>query len=259
MYRQEVVYYSKHRKKILKAFDKTAALMSGSLAERYGTETVDALTREVREEFEKLIPEVPYIKGGPRAGSFNHFLKITAQELAVFKAMQKREKSAREAWELCHEAIRLRADQMPLWKRRLIKRLMFSWLAKKVFEKRARRGEKERFGDFEVEYIAGNGTQYDFGVDYLRCGNIEFVKMHGGEEFAPYICMSDIALSNAMGWGLKRTQTLADGCRHCDFRFKKGAETQISSKTKEVQEAIDIIKAREAEKTVAPDARSSRG
>ncbi len=24
---------------------------------------------------------------------------------------------------------------------------------------------------------------------------------HGGEEFAPYICMSDIALSDTMGWG----------------------------------------------------------
>jgi len=246
MYRQDVGYYSKRRKKILKAFYKTAALMSESLAERYGTETADALNREVREEFEKLIPEIPCIKGGPRAGSFNQFLKITAQELAVFKAMQKRGKSAQEAWELCHEAIRLRADQVPLWKRRLTRRLMFSWLVKKVFEKRARRGAKERFGDFEVEYIAGNGTQYDFGVNYLRCGNIEFVKKHGGEEFAPYICMSDIALSNAMGWGLKRTQTLADGCQHCDFRFKKGAETQISSKTKEVQEAIDIIKAKEA-------------
>ncbi len=57
-----------------------------------------------------------------------------------------------------------------------------------------------------------------------------------------------------MGWGLKRTQTLADGCQYCDFRFKKGAETQISSKTKEVQEAIDAIKAKEAKPVSKPDA-----
>ena len=242
MYTQDVGHYSRRSKKILKAFDKTAALLSGSLVDRYGRETADALTREVRKELEILIPEIPYIKGGPRAGSFNHFLRITAQELAVFKAMQKRGKLAREAWELCHMAIQLRAEQVPLWKRRFIRYLMFSRLVTKIFEKRARRGEKGIFGDFEVEYIAGKGADFDFGVNYLRCGNIEFVKKHGGEEFAPYVCMSDIALSDAMGWGLKRTQTLADGCQYCDFRFKKGAETQISSKTKEVQEAIDAIR-----------------
>ena len=134
MYTHGVGYYSKRKKKILKAFDKTAALMSGSLAERYSTETAVDLTREARKELERLIPEIPYIKGGPRANSFNLFLRITAQELAVFKVMQKRGKSTRETWELCHEAIRLRAEQVPLWKRRLIRRLMFSRLVTKVFE-----------------------------------------------------------------------------------------------------------------------------
>ena len=71
---------------------------------------------------------------------------------------------------------------------------------------------------------------------------------HGGEEFAPYICMSDIALSDGMGWGLTRTQTLADGCDHCDFRMKKGAKTQISSRTPEVQKAIDAIQAQETKR-----------
>jgi len=65
--------------------------------------------------------------------------------------------------------------------------------------------------------------------------------------------MSDIALSEAMGWGLIRTQTLADDCPHCDFRFKQGGATQISSKTPEVQEAIDRIGKKEAEKIVLAD------
>jgi hypothetical protein len=53
--------------------------------------------------------------------------------------------------------------------------------------------------------------------------------------------MSDIALSDALGWGLIRTQTLADGCSHCDFRFKKDGETRISSKTPEVQATIGRV------------------
>lgn len=112
--------------------------------------------------------------------------------------------------------------------------------------RRARQQQKVRFGDFEVEYLIGERDEFDFGVNYLQCGNYLFVKRHGGEEFAPYVCMSDIVLSEALGWGLIRTQTLADGYPHCDFRFKKGAATQISSKTPEVQESIERIRRKES-------------
>jgi hypothetical protein len=125
---------------------------------------------------------------------------------------------------------------------------MFSSLMSKIMERRARKQRKVRFGDFEVEYVVGERDDFDLGVNYLKCGNQSFAMKHGGEAFTPYICMSDIALSDAMGWGLTRTQTLADGCQYCDFRFKKGAATQISSKTPEVQDAIDRIRDKEAER-----------
>jgi hypothetical protein len=107
-----------------------------------------------------------------------------------------------------------------------------------------------RFGDFQVQYLVG-GNEFDLGVNYVQCGNYRFAMTHGGEEFAPYICMSDIALSDAMGWGLIRTQTLADGCDHCDFRFKKGAATQISSQTPDVQQTIERIHSKEAKERIA--------
>jgi hypothetical protein len=102
--------------------------------------------------------------------------------------------------------------------------------------------EQLRFGDFEIRYLTGDGRDFDFGVDYVRCGNLELVKRLSAAEFAPYVCMSDIPLSNGLGWGLIRSQTLADGCGYCDFRFKKDAATQITSKTPEVQETIDRIR-----------------
>ena len=119
--------------------------------------------------------------------------------------------------------------------------------------RRAKQQHKGRFGDFEVEYLIGKGDDFDWGVNYLACGNLRFARKHGGEAFAPYICMSDIALSDAMGWGLIRTQTLADGCQYCDFRFKKGAATQISSKTPNVQAAIESLHGKEAEQGATAD------
>jgi len=238
-------YYNKRKETLLKELDRTTLLMEDSLVARYGKDLALTLQREVRQEYVKLIPEIPYIEG-MRAKPLNTFLLITAQKLATYKALKKHGKPPEEAWELCHEALRLKLAEIPQWKRWLLKHFMFSSLVKKIMQSRARKQEKGRFGDFEIEYLVGNGDDFDFGVNYLQCGNLNFVKKHGGEEFAPYICMSDIALSDAMGWGLIRTQTLADGCHHCDFRFKKGGATQISSRTPEVQKTIEKIRNKEA-------------
>ena len=243
---QIIGYYSTREDKLLKDFDRTAVLMEPSLTERYGEEFSVTLREDARGEYERLIPEIPYIEG-PRAGMLNSFLLISAQELAVYKAMKSHGKSPGEAWELCHEALRLRLEEFPKWKRGLLRRFMFSRLVKKVVTRRARQPHGMRMGDFEIEYLIGNGSGFDYGVNYVECGNYNFVMNHGGEEFAPYVCMSDIALSEAMGWCLTRTQTLADGCPNCDFRFSKGAETRISSKTPEVQETIERIRRKEAE------------
>lgn len=128
----------------------------------------------------------------------------------------------------------------------LLARLMYSSFVKRRIQKRAEEGQQLRFGDFEVKYVIGNGKNFDFGVDYVRCSIYQFMQDQGAEEFAPYVCMSDIALSDALGWGLIRTETLADGRERCDFRFKKGGRTQISSKTPEVQATIEKIIKKEA-------------
>ena len=249
---QIIGYHTPRKEKLLRDFDTTSALMRASLGTRYGEEFANTLQREIRQQYEELIPEIPYIRG-PRARMLNTFLLISAQELAVYKAMAEYGKHPDEAWELCHEALRFRLAKFSRWKRRLMRWFMFSRFVKRIMARRVRKEQKALFGDFEIEYLIGEGDDFDFGVNYLQCGNYEFVKRHGGEEFAPYVCMSDIALSQALGWGLMRTQTLADGCPHCDFRFKDGATTQISSKTPQVQETIERIRKREAEQSTARD------
>jgi hypothetical protein len=62
--------------------------MENSLNERYGKGLSKTLQSEARQEYEKLIPDIPFIKG-VRARALNTFLIITAQELAVYKAMKK--------------------------------------------------------------------------------------------------------------------------------------------------------------------------
>lgn len=250
--KQATGYYISRKAQLLEKFEAHCDLAMGSLRARYGDELAGALRSDARREYERLIPEIPHIKG-VRARALNTFLLITAEELAVYKAMKHHGKSAEEAWELCHEALRRAAERVPRWKRWLLQRLLFSGLVRKVMDRRMRRQQPGRFGEFEVQYLVGDGKEFDVGINYVGCGNLRFAMSHGGEEFAPYICMSDIALSDALGWGLSRTQTLADGCAYCDFRFKQGAATQVSSKTPEVQAAIERIRRNETGQDAARD------
>jgi len=233
-------YYLPKKSKLLKDFDKTADLMEDYLVKCYGKELADRLHREARQEYEKVIPEIPYIEGA-RARPLNLFLLIVAQELAVYRTMKKHGKTPGEAWEICHEAIKLRMEKFSKIKRWLLKYLMFSGFLKRRVKRRAQRHEQLKFGDFEVRYLIGDGKEFDWGVDYVACGHYTFLKAQGAEEFAPYVCLSDIPLGDALGWGLIRTQTIADGYQSCDFRFKKESETRISSKTPEVQATIEKI------------------
>jgi hypothetical protein len=235
-----VNYYASKKLKLLKDFDKTSDLMQGYILQHYGGEFADILYRETRQVYEELIPEIPHIEG-PRARALNLFLLITAQELAVYRTMKKHGKTLSQTWEICHEAIRRRMEKFSKVKRWLLKKLMYSNFLMRRVKRRAERNEKLKFGDFEIKYLTGDGDKFDWGVDYLSCGNYNFLKAQGAEEFAPYVCMSDIPLGNALDWGLIRTQTIADGCQTCDFRFKKASETKISSRTPEVQATIEKI------------------
>jgi hypothetical protein len=233
-------YYVSKKSKLLREFDKTAGLMEDYLIRRYGEELADRLYRETRQEYEEIIPEIPHIEGA-KARALNSFLIIVAQELAVYRIMKKHTETLGETWEICHEAIKRRMEKFSKIKRWLLKYLMYSSFLKRRVKRRAERREQLKFGDFELRYLIGDGKEFDWGVDYVSCGHCSFLKAQGAEEFAPYICLSDMALGDALGWGLIRTQTIADGCETCDFRFKKGSETRISSKTPEVQATIEKI------------------
>ena len=214
--------------------------MRDYILQHYGGEFTDILYRETLQAYEELIPEIPHIED-PRARALNLFLLITAQELAVYRTMKKHGKTLSQTWEICHEAIRRRMEKFSKTKRWFLQKLMYSNFLLKRVKRRAERNEKLKFGDFEIRYLTGDGDKFDWGVDYLSCGNYNFLKAQGAEEFAPYVCMSDIPLGNALDWGLIRTQTIADGCKTCDFRFKKAGKTKISSRTPEVQAAIEKI------------------
>ena len=111
----------------------------------------------------------------------------------------------------------------------ILGRTTFSRRHRRRLEKRAVESQQRRYpGDNVYLFVPGDGQTFDFGVDYIKCASCKFLERQGAFELARYSCPADILYSRALGWGLRRTTTLAEGAERCDFRFRKGAETQVA-------------------------------
>lgn len=198
-------YYLEASEPLLRDLDKTAELVRSFVADRYGEEGTDALYRDVRTKYEEIIPEIPRI-AGVRSRLLNTFLRFTAQEVAVYKAVHERGGTPSEAWEICHEAIRLRMARFPNWKRSLFRRFMFSGLVKRIVSRREAKNEQLRLGDFEIRYLTGDGTSFDIGVDYVGCGCLELASRK------PRSCLSFRPVPRQEGHPRSRVESRSNPC-----------------------------------------------
>ena len=221
-------YYISRKPKLLKLFDKTAKIAKEVFVSRYGAELGNALVKEARREFEAVIPHIPYLGAGAPF-DFRLFIIVAALELSVYRAMTKRGRTAEEAWELCHETLKAKLKTIPGFVRWVIRSRLFSSLAKRRMRRLAKRSQERPFGEWAFRFVEGDGENFDWGADYTGCSIYTFMRDQGAAEFAPYVCLSDVAVSDAFGAGLMRTKTLADGHDRCDFRFKRGGKTDVAS------------------------------
>jgi hypothetical protein len=214
-------YYVRNKAKLLREHRRLATMGQESMAARYEADFIAAVTRESLVEFEKLIPDLPYIGGeqNPLTGN----LVFSASALAFYRVMKRHGKSVEEIGALLYRIMEVWIRRYPRFIRRLMGTYYLSKLSQRLSRRRALLSQERRYaGDWVFEYVEGDGETFDWGRDYVECGIVKFLYSQGADELTPYLCLTDYALFGALGIELKRTMTLAKGCQKCDFRFKKG-------------------------------------
>jgi hypothetical protein len=218
-------YYVSRKRKLLKEFDKTLDRIRELFVSRYGEDS-EAMLQEAREEYEALIPQLPYVGGRQ---PFTQFLISTAWYLSLYRVLQRRGESVEEVGQLIYLATEAYLQASPRFLRRFLGSMTFSPRYLRRVQKNALKSHERQYpGNYVYDYVLGDGETFDYGIDYVECGPVKFLTEQGALELAPYICPMDILSSELLGWGLKRTMTLAEGAERCDFRFKKGGETRVA-------------------------------
>ena len=77
-------------------------------------------------------------------------------------------------------------------------------------------------GDFVYDFVEPSPEDnFEFGINYKACGFCKFAARHGDDEILSHICGLDFDAYATRGIRLERTQTLAGGASHCNFRFSR--------------------------------------
>ncbi len=218
--------YVSRKAALLKDFYGAIALITPALNARLGEESAAALVREAGKEYEALIPQIPYI-GESSLGLIFYF--PTTQYLAVYRTLQRQGWTIEDVGQVIFEISTARLRALPGFVHRTMGYLWFSPWFKTRSRKMAAKSQLRKYpGAAVVEFIEGNGQDFDYGIDYVECSTCKFLAAQGAMEMAPYICAVDKPASELLGWGLSRTKTLAEGGERCDFRFKKGGKTFVT-------------------------------
>ncbi len=218
-------YYLSMKEKLLKDFDRTSGWLRSHLIERYGQEFSQAVLQSARIEYELLIPQIPYI-GGSKVHMTSDLLESVIV-LAFLRAFKLKGMTASESREIIFRGMKTRIAQYPKFLVKMMGRITFTQLYLRNLQRQAEESKKREYPDgFVFDIVLGDGKEFDWGLDFSECGICKFYQAQNAAEFLPMVCPIDYVLSDAFGYGLVRTMTLAEGADRCNPRMKKGRRTE---------------------------------
>lgn len=147
--------------------------------------------------------------------------------MVLFKLLSEKNVSPEQIKNLSDKILKLEIDRFPALARRVSTWFLFTPVAARMTRHYADKSSKADEQQFKLQYL--DTGENSFGMNITQCAICRLAGKHDMSSMVPYICSIDGMLSEMLGWGLKRTQTIAGGAKHCDFVFRKGAPTELEA------------------------------
>jgi hypothetical protein len=231
-------FYISRKSKLLKSFDKIANKYGVKcLRESYGDDFAQIVVKETHQEYERIIPELPYI-GRLWENYFAFIVPITGWLFAFYRVMESRDKTAEEVMKVCYKAIENYFNSLPSFLRWLVGKLWFSKFMYKRATKLAERSQKREYpGDWVFTTVKGDGNNFDWQMRFTKCCLVDFFRAQGveGVEFTKFCGVFDVLMFKAFGVGFSFPEsTIGAGCKICVEQFKKGGEVVVPEEIKKL-------------------------
>ena len=218
-------FYESHRSAMEAAMRHRLDLAEAMLRERTHLSEIDGIRQEVMDEFEIVLIQMPYV-GGAASRMSDFFMRLTGF-MAISRVLRRHGVSLPVIGDIERETYKAQLLTEPEAERLAAGRQFMSsenqTLLREQATKSATKGHQQEFPeDFVYDFVAPEpGDSFEFGINYKACGFCKFAARHGDKEILPNICGLDFDAYATRGIRLERTQTLAGGASHCNFRFSR--------------------------------------
>ena len=218
-------FYESHRPAMEAAMRQRLDLAEPMLPERAQLSDTDAIRQEVMAEFETVLTHMPYV-GGSASRMSDFFMRLMGF-MAISRVLRRHGVPLPVIGDIERETYRAQLLTVPEAERLASGRQFLSPENQALVREQAAMSVTASHGeafpqDFVYDFVEpGPGDDFDFGINYKACGFCKFAAQHGDKEILPNICGLDFDAYATRGIRLVRTQTLAGGASHCDFRFSR--------------------------------------
>ncbi|WP_151633074.1 L-2-amino-thiazoline-4-carboxylic acid hydrolase [Noviherbaspirillum aerium] len=218
-------FYQLHLAAMEGAMRQRLNLAEPLLRDRAHLSDIDEIHRQVMTEFEAVLTQMPYV-GGEASRMSDFFMRLLGF-IAIGRVLRRHGVPLPVIADIERETYKAQLLTEPEEKRLAAGRQFMSSenqaLVREQAAKSATRDHQQAFpDDFVYDFVEpGPGDDFEFGIDYKACGFCKFAARHGDHEILPSICGLDFDAYATRGIHLERTQTLAGGASHCNFRFSR--------------------------------------
>jgi hypothetical protein len=218
-------FYQQHRGAMEAAMRHRLDIAEAMLCERAHPADIEEIRQQVMDEFQIVLTQMPYVGGA--ANRMSDFVMRLIGFMAVSRVLRRRGVALSVIGDIERDTYRAQLLTVPDADRLAAGRQFMSSenqaLLRAQAAKSATESHRDQFpDDFVYDFVApGPGDSFEFGINYKACGFCKFAARHGDKDILPNICGLDFDAYATRGIRLDRTQTLAGGASHCDFRFSR--------------------------------------
>src|SRR5690349_7435724 len=214
-------FYEAHRVTMEAAMRQRLDLAETMLRERAHLWDLDKVRRDVMDEFEIVLSQMPDV-GGAASRMSDFFMRLLGF-MAIGRVLRRHGVALPVIGEIERESFKAQLLTVPEAERLEAGRQFMSAENQAFLREQAAKSLGQEYPeDFVYDFVApGPGDSFDFGINYKACGFCKFAARHGDKEILPLICGLDFDAYETRGIHLERTQTLAGGASHCNFRFSR--------------------------------------
>lgn len=189
------------------------------LRERAGITDMAGIRQEVMDEFDIVLTQMPYV-GGEQSRMSDFFMRLMGF-MAMSRVLRRHGLPVPLIGEIERQTYKTQLLTLSEAERLAEGYQFMSPENQALLREQAIKSQREDFRqDFVYDFVEpGPGDKFEFGINYKACGFCKFAARHGDNDVLPNICGLDFDAYATRGIRLERTQTLAGGASHCNFRF----------------------------------------